>query len=139
MISFFMAMVPPTVTDQEHRIGKRKDGSQYIYKNKKLEDARAKLRAHMAKYSPENPITGPVRLKVMWMWQKVVEKPEFRTTKPDTDNLNKMLKDVMTELGFWKDDAQVCVEQIEKYWVPMTSCPGIYIEVEELPEHVAFM
>ena len=32
---------------------------------------------------------------------------EYKATKPDTDNLQKMLKDVMTEVGFWKDDALV--------------------------------
>ena len=31
---------------------------------------------------------------------------EYRTTKPDTDNLQKLLKDCMTATGFWTDDAQ---------------------------------
>ena len=54
---------------------------------------------------------------------------EYRTSKPDTDNLVKMLKDVMTELGFWKDDAQVASEVIEKYWAQI---PGIYVKVENV-------
>ena len=51
------------------------------------------------------------------------------TSKPDTDNLVKLLKDVMTELHFWKDDAQVASEVIEKYWADL---PGIYVKVESL-------
>ena len=41
----------------------------------------------------------------------------------------KMLKDVMTDLRYWKDDAQVASEVIEKYWA---NIPGIYVKVENL-------
>ena len=54
---------------------------------------------------------------------------EYRITKPDTDNLQKMLKDCMTELGFWYDDAQVCEEHIGKYW---STTPGIWISINKL-------
>jgi Holliday junction resolvase RusA-like endonuclease len=40
-----------------------------------------------------------------------------------------MLKDCMTVAGFWRDDAEVAVEMIEKFWA---ETPGIYIEVEQL-------
>ena len=35
----------------------------------------------------------------------------------------------MTEVGFWKDDAQVASEIIEKFYARI---PGIYIRVEQL-------
>ena len=54
---------------------------------------------------------------------------EYRITKPDTDNLQKMLKDCMTLVGFWKDDALVASEITEKFWAEK---PGIYIRIEEL-------
>ena len=41
----------------------------------------------------------------------------------------KLLKDVMTDLGFWKDDAQVASEITEKFW---SDVPGIFIKVENL-------
>jgi len=50
-----------------------------------------------------------------------------RTTKPDTDNLDKMLKDCMTQLGFWWDDAQVAEEHIGKYW---SRVPGVFVRIE---------
>jgi crossover junction endodeoxyribonuclease RusA len=55
---------------------------------------------------------------------------EWRITKPDTDNLEKMLKDCMTEVGFWKDDAQVVVEHVEKVWSGDPT--GIAIEIKVL-------
>jgi Holliday junction resolvase RusA-like endonuclease len=54
---------------------------------------------------------------------------EYKTTRPDTDNLQKMLKDVMTHLGYWTDDALVASEIIEKFY---SDIPGIYIAIENL-------
>jgi len=53
----------------------------------------------------------------------------WKTTKPDTDNLIKMLKDCMTTAGFWKDDAIVCSEVTEKF---LAFHPGIYVKVVSL-------
>lgn len=53
----------------------------------------------------------------------------WKTTKPDTDNLDKALKDEMTRLHFWKDDAQVCSEISEKFWADV---PGIFVKVVAL-------
>jgi Holliday junction resolvase RusA-like endonuclease len=43
-----------------------------------------------------------------------------------------MLKDVMTDLGFWNDDAQVVKEHVEKLWCDEPT--GIDIEIIELPK-----
>ena len=51
----------------------------------------------------------------------------YRTTKPDTDNLQKLLKDCMTAEHFWTDDALVCSEITEKFWA---DTPGIWIHIE---------
>ena len=71
-----------------------------------------------------------VRLVVKWLFPKGRHNNgEYRTTKPDTDNLQKLLKDCMTKCGFWKDDALVASEIVEKFWADV---PGIYIQIEEL-------
>ena len=57
---------------------------------------------------------------------------EWIKTKPDTDNLQKLLKDCMTQVGFWKDDAQVVSEKVQKRWSDEPT--GIYIEIKELEE-----
>ena len=56
---------------------------------------------------------------------------EWKITKPDTDNMIKLLKDCMTRVGFWQDDAQVCSEITEKFWGDVS---GIYIMVEQLEQ-----
>ena len=48
-----------------------------------------------------------------------------KITRPDTDNLNKLLKDVMTDMGFWKDDALICTELIMKLY---SDEPGILVD-----------
>jgi Holliday junction resolvase RusA-like endonuclease len=41
-----------------------------------------------------------------------------------------MLKDCMTDVGFWKDDAQVVKETVEKRWSDEPT--GISIEMDKL-------
>ena len=125
---FFLAMDPPTKTYQEHRIGKRKDGSMYIYEDRDLKEARAKLRKALSKIEIECIRGKPIRLTVKWLFPKGSHQDgEYKITKPDTDNLNKMLKDEMTRLNFWEDDALVASEIIEKFWA---DTPGIFVDIQ---------
>lgn len=90
-----------------------------------------KLQAYLARYVPEQPYTTAVRAIVKWCFPLTEGHydGEYKTTKPDADNLQKMLKDVMTDLGYWTDDALVASEIIEKFWAAR---PGIYICIEEV-------
>ena len=56
---------------------------------------------------------------------------EYRVTKPDVDNIQKLLMDCMTAVGFWTDYAQVASMVAEKFWAEV---PGIYISITELSE-----
>jgi len=40
--------------------------------------------------------------------------------RPDRDNLEKATTDAMTQLGFWKDDGQVCAGEVRKFYVGMS-------------------
>lgn len=127
---FFMAMIPPTITAQEHRVS-MVNGKPVFYDGPKLTAAKSKLIGHLAQHQPEKPLTGGVRLVVKWCFPANGrhQNGEYRITRPDTDNLQKLLKDCMTKCGFWKDDAQVASEIVEKFWADI---PGIFIQVEEL-------
>lgn len=129
-INFFMAMIPPTMTHQEKQVRIVK-GKPVFYEPAELQAVREKLRAHLGKHIPDEKFIGAVRLTTWWCFPiKGKHKDgEYKTSKPDTDNLVKMLKDVMTELHFWTDDAQVACEVICKYW---SDVPGIYIKVENI-------
>lgn len=129
LIEFFMPMVPPTCTHQEKQV-KVVKGKPVFYEPSSVKTARQKLTAHLAQHRPEKPIVTGVRLLAKWYWPTDKRhKQGYRTTKPDTDNLQKLLKDCMTAAGFWKDDALVAEEMIGKYW---DDPPGIYIRIEGL-------
>lgn len=128
-IEFFLPMIPPTVTHQEKQVTVVK-GKPKFYEPAELKAARAKLEAHLALHAPAAPYTGAVQLVVKWCFPRG-SRPDgaYKTTKPDTDNLQKMLKDVMTKLRYWTDDALVTSEVAEKFWAEK---PGIYIYIQSL-------
>lgn len=130
-IEFFLSMIPPTATHQEKKWRVVK-GKPVSYDPPKVTAARSKLIAHLAGHEPERPLEGAVRLLVKWCFPRGEhEDGEYRITKPDTDNLQKLLKDCMTAVGFWKDDAQVASEICEKFWAEV---PGIYVCAEEIEQ-----
>lgn len=125
-----MAMIPPTVTHQEKKVNVV-NGRPVFYEPVQLKNARDKLINHLYRYKPSQPYRDGVRLVVRWCFPRGRHYDgEYRITKPDTDNLQKLLKDCMTVCGFWKDDALVASELVEKFWA---ETPGIYIRIEELP------
>jgi len=128
---FFLPMIPPTITDQRKRMGVTKSGKPFTYKQQELLEARSKLSAHIGQYAPEEKMQGAIRLTTKWLFPITGKHGhgEYKTSRPDTDNLQKMLKDVMTELHFWVDDAQVASEITEKFY---SNQPGIYIKIEEV-------
>ena len=124
-----MAMMPPTVTAQMHKVT-AKNGKPIFYDTPEIKDARCRLKSYLWKHRPKEPYGVGVRLIVKWLFPKGRHKSgEYRITKPDTDNLVKLLKDVMTKLGFWHDDAQVTLEIIQKIW---DNRSGLYVSVEAL-------
>lgn len=126
MIEFFMPMIPPTTTAQQHKISNGK-----FYDPPELKAAKAKLRDHLIPHRPDKPFDGPLRLVVKWCFPITGKHHdgEYKYTKPDTDDLNKALKDIMEKLGFYVNDSRVASEIIEKFWAEI---PGIYIRLEKL-------
>jgi len=128
-VEFFAAMNPPTTTQQMHKITTG-GGQVRMYEPPEVKAVRVKLTGHLAPHRPDFPLVGAVRLMVKWCFpQGRHGNGEYKTTRPDTDNLQKMLKDVMTDLGYWRDDAQVASEIVEKFWARI---PGIYVCAEEI-------
>lgn len=129
MTEFFIPMIPPTCTHQEMQVHVV-NGKPVFYEPPELKTARQKLMAHLAKHRPEDMYESGIQLVVKWCFPRGRHKDgEYRTTKPDTDNLQKLLKDCMTAVGFWKDDCLVASEIVEKFWAEI---PGIYIWIGEL-------
>lgn len=130
-MEFFIKMNPPTATAQEKKVAVV-GGKPRYYDPAPVKEAKKKLISYLICQKPEEPFTGPVALTTIWLFPKGKshKNGEWRSTKPDTDNLQKLLKDCMTKCGFWKDDAQVVRETVEKRWADDPT--GIYIEIVEL-------
>ena len=127
----FLFMIPPTCTHQEKQVRVVK-GKPVFYEPAELKAARQKLLAEAAQHRPERPLDGAVRLVVKWCFPRGNHRDgEYRITRPDTDNLQKLLKDCMTAAHWWRDDAQVASEVVEKFWADV---PGIYVRAEEISE-----
>lgn len=130
-MKIFLLLDPPTTTAQMKKIGIA-HGKPYIYTPENVQKAKDEIIRFLRPFKPKEPLTGPVELHASWLFPKGKhhKHKEWRVTKPDTDNLQKMLKDVMTDLGFWIDDAQVVKEVVEKLWCDEPT--GIDIEIIEL-------
>ena len=132
-MQIFLLMTPPTVTAQESKIAVVRN-KPIVYKPEKIKQAKKEIIKHLRPFKPDTPLDGPIELKVVWLFPrgKRHKHLEWRTTRPDTDNLEKLLKDCMTEVGFWKDDALVVKETVYKVWSEEPT--GISIEIKKLPK-----
>ena len=128
---FFIPMAHvPTTTQQMHAVRVVK-GKPVFYEPAEVKSVRSKLSDAVGPHRPSKPFNGAIRLMVKWCFPLCGKHRdgEYRTSKPDTDNLQKMFKDVMTANHFWKDDSQVASDICEKFWAAV---PGMYIVIEEL-------
>jgi len=128
-IEFFHSCVIPKTTAQQRRQNK-KGG----YKGVSLKKATAFWQAVMELYAPEKPLTGGIVLEVFFYFPHTNASRKAGTmapklTRPDTDNLIKLVKDAMTKTGYWNDDSQVYLETIGKYHV---IDPGVFVKVREM-------
>ena len=125
-----MAFKPPTATKQEAKVKVGRDGKPHWHPSQAWANAESTLTAHLDKHRPDEPIQGGVVLDVTWCFPKGGHADgEPYLKKPDTDNLQKGLKDVMTKLGWWKDDCLVFSEHVTKIY---SRVPGIRIDIEEV-------
>lgn len=130
MIEFFLPMEKiPTTTHQQKKVNVI-NGKPIFYEPEELKNARAKFESLLARHVPPDKLKGPVRLTVKWCFPMIkgARTGQYKTTAPDTDNLQKLFKDCMSKVGFWENDAQVASEIAEKFWSKVV---GIYVRVEE--------
>lgn len=132
-IRFFLPMKKiPTVTHQQKKVHVL-HGKPQFYEPAKLKEVRAMFMDQLLPYKPPKPLDGPLRLTTKWLFPMIkgVESGQYKHTKPDTDNLIKLLKDCMERTGFYVNDSRVASEVNEKFWSDIT---GIYVKLESLNE-----
>src|SRR5690625_2997063 len=128
---FFMPMKPPTITHQQKQVTIR-NGKPVFYEPEDLKAARSKLMAHLGKHVPERKLKGPVRLIAKWCFPLIDGKTDgqYKDTRPDNGNSNKLLEDCMEDLGYFdRGDQQIASLIVEHFWAEL---PGIYIKLEEV-------
>lgn len=115
---FFILPITPTAQQRPRhaRIG----GHDVTYKSESQKANERTLEACLLPHRPKTPLSGPLELSfcaifpIPRSWTKKRREAAlwgrmWHTSKPDTDNIAKQLKDAMTRLGFWQDDRQVAV------------------------------
>ena len=106
-------------------------GKPVFYEKPEVKALRHKLYYSCKPHRPSQPFQGAVRLRVTFYYQTKIKKQigQFKTTRPDLDNLNKLLWDVLTDTGFFKDDSQICIFEARKGYGTEDK---IKIEIEEI-------
>lgn len=130
MIEFFMTMQPPTTTAQQHKVRVVAGKPQY-YDPPEVVAAKQKLRCRLAQNAPKQPMDGPLRLMVKWCFPMIggVVDGQPKDTKPDCDNLQKLLQDEMEDLRFYANDSRIAELVVGKYWATI---PGVWVRLEEI-------
>lgn len=140
-IEFIHELIPPNSTAQQRRMN-----SKGGFLNAKGKLAQATWRAVMERHAPGKPLDGALEFKIILTYphtrntckksNKIYSKtgvvvPIPKTTRPDDDNLLKMIKDALTKCGYWHDDSQTFSTSISRYH---HDTPGIYIKINEINE-----
>ena len=129
-------IIPPKATAQQKGAFVLK-GHIRFFEKKQVRSAREILFSALKPFQPDEPLATAVSLKVKYFfpYRKSEKKSVLKnslitphTVRPDLDNLEKLLLDVMTSLQFWKDDSQVCDKHTQKFFAPQGK---IAIEVKE--------
>ena len=121
---------PPTITAQQKGV-RVVHGKPFFYEKAEVTNARRKIEWAMKQYVPDEPIETPVRLTVKLgipTKDKKKLKKEWKDTRPDLDNMLKLMLDCLTEMSFLKDDALIVQLVAEKKW---TENGYIFIVIED--------
>lgn len=118
----------PTATAQQKGVRMTRKGP-HFYEKSKVTEARKFYRDTLLEYMGEDfePFTGPISVSMNFLFS-VKTKPKsvichddekgviyYKVTRPDLDNLSKLILDAGTDAGLWKDDAQICNLTLSKF------------------------
>ena len=123
----FLPCVPPKATHQgSAMILRRRDGTPFVGKAAGSAGAKAKknLLNLLCSHSPPKPFTGATKVEVVLVfpWRKSEAKKRRRlgiipmTTKPDLDNLSKMILDSMAEANWFEGGDQQVYDLTLRKW-----------------------
>jgi len=119
---------PATVTAQQKIITK---GGR-IFDNRRVQEARARLFWKLKEHSPAEPLDGTLSVEITWAFERKGQSDfEWKNTRPDLDNLAKLLLDELVRAGIIADDSRVVELTLRKLWAPKDAA-GIKIIVAKI-------
>lgn len=137
-IEFFHECVPPTATAQQRRHG----ANGRTWQTGRASKAKATFIAILERHAPEKPMQGPIAVNWCMTFPhtgKTSARAESGTiaaipkeTRPDLDNLSKLLLDAATTAGYWEDDARIAMLSCSKF---NGDVPGLYFRVSTIETH----
>lgn len=143
-VSFFIAGDPLPQPRVRCVCIKAKGTFPKLYTPKDAEDWEKLVVTEARRNRPPAPFDGPVRTSMTFCFLRPPEHftrkggvtalkpdaPHFHTIKPDRDNLEKLILDVLTkDAGFWKDDCQACIGTVSKIYIGLGETPGLFIKI----------
>lgn len=129
-IAFFEQMDKiPTITAQQKGIDFK---HKKVYTKPEVIAIKNRYTAMFLKHMPQKRFEGAIALKVVFRFPvtKGHHNGEWKITRPDTDNMLKLLKDCGTGI-MWQDDSQISMEVVMKKYAEPS---GIYFEAYTLGE-----
>lgn len=123
-IHFDVKLEPTKATHQSClRVMRRRGGGMFVgkYANSKVKLWVSDFSKIIAKHRPSTPYDFPVSLFIKFRFphlksssSEYKKNPQWKTTRPDLDNMEKVILDSLTEQGFFVDDSIVCSKTTEK-------------------------
>ena len=109
------------------------------YASSKAKGWASELAVGMAPFKPQKPLEGPLWVSITWVFGHTKAEPKskresykWKTTRPDLDNMEKTVLDVLTQQGFMLDDSQVVFKTTKKMHGPK---PCLLIGIVPLDTH----
>lgn len=116
-----------------------------VYSDGSADDWKALVAIEARNHLPISPLAMPIRVDIVFRFPRVNSHfgtgkksnvlkdnaPIWHTKKPDRDNCEKAVLDVLTQLGMWQDDCQVCCGEVSKQYVSNGQRPGMWICISD--------
>ena len=130
-------MITFTIPGSPIPLDRARHGKGKVYDTPRNKSAKRTIgKSGMAAMVGRKPIQGPVRIRVAFLfeWPKSYTQKRrkacygnMKDTKPDIDNLAKMVMDALNGIAY-DDDSQVCEITATKYFSQTETCTRVMIE-----------
>jgi Holliday junction resolvase RusA-like endonuclease len=136
MLSFVVFIEPSPTQQGALRILKNKAGRMFVGKmsSSKASKWKREFIAKVRQHAPAVPLDCPLEIEIGFEYPFLKKHKDddldgiiAKTTRPDLDNLEKMVLDGLVEAGVMKDDALVCSKRSHKLF--SSEGPRITIDI----------